>query len=570
MRLGLAGLQSISIKRRSVWTGPIRAAARLRSLCTGSVAQQTAEAKIFGLSHSYGITKAMIALIEIWFSVKVTFQASMYRNPRSRLFFAAGGVGAIRALVTNLARESGGNGSALVGYADIGVVTSALSRFLGFVNFFLRIAPTAAELAKQIDNLQYAGSLDIRDPALLLIQGRACLKRGDFAGAAAFARHALMIQAVCIDSQKLLFDTLTAARQHGDTTKPSDISIENLKGRFCSRPFTTLVSGSEGRTFICDCPAYVPIATGNLLYSEGAEDVWNSPVAQEIRRSVLDGDYSYCSRTLCGLIKEDLLPRNEDITDPALRDVIDNHLTKLEAGPSTVQLSHDPSCNLACPSCRSEIITLKNTELGTYEAARDRVVMPLLARTKGTVMLSGGGDPFASKHYRSILAGLNAETDKDLTIALLTNALVLTPKQWDEFKGAHPLIRSILVSVDAARPETYAYVRRPGNFTRLMPNLEFLAEQRRAGAFGLFGLCFVVQERNFREMPEFVELGKKLGVDAIWFQRLVNFGTFDEQGLRDADVGDPNHAHHEEFTQILQDPRLKDPSVHLFTAFLDR
>jgi MoaA/NifB/PqqE/SkfB family radical SAM enzyme len=235
-----------------------------------------------------------------------------------------------------------------------------------------------------------------------------------------------------------------------------------------------------------------------------------------------------------------------------------------------VQLSHDPSCNLACPSCRSEIITLKNTELGTYEAARDRVVMPLLARTKGTVMLSGGGDPFASKHYRSILAGLNAETDKDLTIALLTNALVLTPKQWNEFKDAHPLIRSILVSVDAARPETYAHVRRPGNFARLLPNLEFLSQQRRAGAFGLFGLCFVVQERNFREMPEFVDLGRKLGVDAIWFQRLVNFGTFDEQGLRDADVGDPNHAHHTEFTQILQDPRLKDPSVHLFTEFLDR
>lgn len=554
----------------TAWTGPLRAVARLHSLCTGSVTQQAAEARIFGQSHGYGVTKAMIAAILVWFTAKVTFLAWMDYYPKTRLFHVAAGVGAIRALVTSLAREGGGNGNALVGYADIGVVSRVLERFLGAVNFLTWMAPNTAGLAEKVDHLEYAGSLDIRDPALLLIQGRACLKKGDFAGAAALARHSLMIQAVCIDSQKLLFDALSGARKNGDKSKPSDISIEDLKGRFCSRPFTTLVTGVEGRTFICDCPAYVPVATGNLLYSKGAEEVWNSPVAQEIRRSVLDGDYSYCSRTLCGLIKENLLPRSEDVADPALRSIIDNHQTRLDAGPSTVQLSHDPSCNLACPSCRSEIITLKNTELGLYEAARDRVVMPLLSRTKGTVMLSGGGDPFASKHYRSILAGLNAEADKDLTIALLTNALVLTRRQWDEFKGAHPLIRSILVSVDAARPETYAYVRRPGTFKRLLPNLEFLAERRRAGDFGLFGLCFVVQERNFREMPEFVDLGAKLGVDAIWFQRLVNFGTFDEQGLRDADVGDPNHPHHEEFKLILKDPRLQQDSVHLFTAFLDR
>ena len=39
-------------------------------------------------------------------------------------------------------------------------------------------------------------------------------------------------------------------------------------------------------------------------------DVWNSSGAQEIRRSILDGDYSYCSRTLCPMIANDNLPRN--------------------------------------------------------------------------------------------------------------------------------------------------------------------------------------------------------------------------------------------------------------------
>jgi molybdenum cofactor biosynthesis enzyme MoaA len=472
--------------------------------------------------------------------------------------------------VVPASREGFANGRRPVSYTDIGIAALAIRRFLAATAVLTGTAGSAADLATKIDRLWSPTSGQGGDPILLLIQGQELLRKKDFEGAAAIARRSLMIQAVCIDTQRLLYDALKGRQPIGVKTIPADISLEDLSDRFCSRPFTTVVSGSEGRTFLCDCPAYLPTATGNLLYSKNAEEVWNSPVAQEIRRSVLDGDFSYCSRTLCGLLKEGRLEKKSEITDPQIREVINKRQTKLGFGPRTVQLSHDPSCNLACPSCRSEIITLKGSELATYEAARDRVVMPLLARTKGHVMVSGGGDPFASKHYRSILSTINSEKFSDLNISILTNALVLTPKQWDEFRGAHPLIKSLLVSVDAARPETYFDVRRPGRFERLLPNLEFLSERRRNGDFGLFGLCFVVQEKNFREMPEFVDLGRKLGVDLIWFQRLVNFGTFDEQGLRDADVGDPNHPHHAEFQSILADQRMRDPSVHLFTDFLQR
>jgi MoaA/NifB/PqqE/SkfB family radical SAM enzyme len=130
------------------------------------------------------------------------------------------------------------------------------------------------------------------------------------------------------------------------------------------------------------------------------------------------------------------------------------------------------------------------------------------------------------------------------------------------------MLESVLVSVDAARPETYAIVRRPGRFDRLMPNLEFLARKRAEGAFPTFGLCFVVQKLNYREMPEFVELGQRLGVDRIWFQRIVNFGAFTPEETRAVDVASPDHPEHAEFLKILEHPAMRHRSVSLFSDFL--
>src|SRR3982751_5729041 len=56
------------------------------------------------------------------------------------------------------------------------------------------------------------------------------------------------------------------------------------------------------------------------------------------------------------------LPLKAEITDPPLRRYIDERSVVLEEVPQMVQLNHDPTCNLACPSCRTEIITAKADE----------------------------------------------------------------------------------------------------------------------------------------------------------------------------------------------------------------
>jgi MoaA/NifB/PqqE/SkfB family radical SAM enzyme len=96
-----------------------------------------------------------------------------------------------------------------------------------------------------------------------------------------------------------------------------------------------------------------------------------------------------------------------------------------------------------------------------------------------------------------------------------------------------------------------------------MQNLDLMAEMRRAGSIRRFQINFVVQEENYREIPEFVELGTRIGVDSIWFQRLTNYGAYTEGAFARADVTSPEHPKHAELLDILRRPIMRQPALDI-------
>jgi hypothetical protein len=396
--------------------------------------------------------------------------------------------------------------------------------------------------------------------ATLVAKGEYCLETGQADEATALARRAFAAKP-CFTAEDLLVRSWRAKLQANPAMPlPTEVAVHDLSERFCPEPFRRLVSGFAGGTHLCHCPQMVPFEVGNLLQDASVDQIWNSEAAMEIRRSIIDGDFSYCSRSLCSAIVADTLPKRNEVADPVLRHYIDKRITHLEAGPTYLQLSYDPSCNLACPSCRTDIVMATPEAVDRYQAAKDRVVLPLLRKTHGTVMITGGGDPFASKHWRSILAALNPTEYPGLKLDILTNGL-LVARQWHQFPALGTMLAHVQVSIDAARPETYAIVRRPGRWEELRPNLDFISRMRRSGEIPFFGINFVVQKENFREMIEFVQLGKELGVDFVLFQRMFNFASFSEEAFRERDVASPTHPDHAELRDILKHPLMRDPIV---------
>jgi len=108
-----------------------------------------------------------------------------------------------------------------------------------------------------------------------------------------------------------------------------------------------------------------------------------------------------------------------------------------------------------------------------------------------------------------------------LDISLITNGSLLTPERSQNLLAAG--LTRLMVSVDAARPETYALVRPGGHWETLRENLAaFLAVRRAAGSeLPLLRLSFVEMKVNLAERELFRETFAPLA-DYLSFQRYQN------------------------------------------------
>jgi MoaA/NifB/PqqE/SkfB family radical SAM enzyme len=328
-------------------------------------------------------------------------------------------------------------------------------------------------------------------------------------------------------------------------------------GLYCSQPFRYAQIDPLGDVYLC-CPQTLPEPAGNL-YRDDLATVWNSPKAQQIWSAILDGSFRFCSELTCGALQMRQLPRLDEVGDSEFAEEIKSDRTVLDHGPETMNLSYDRSCNLACPSCRDEIITLAGTARQRAEVIHDRALGNGLKDAR-RLIITGSGDPLGSRLYLSFLRGFDPRSAPDLRIHLSTNGLLLTRKMWESI--CHQAIDRIDVSVDAASPDTYR-ANRGGDFGLLVENLHFMGELRRSGAIGGFELHYVAQANNYREMADFVRLGASVGCDMVCFKQLMNWGTYTEADYLARAVQLDRHAEHEAFLGILADPIFRSPGVYM-------
>jgi MoaA/NifB/PqqE/SkfB family radical SAM enzyme len=331
---------------------------------------------------------------------------------------------------------------------------------------------------------------------------------------------------------------------------------------FCARPFEFFEVDAEGDAWVC-CQDWIDTPIGNLR-EHSLMEVWNSPVAQDIRRSILDGSFKYCNKETCPKIVSNSLVEIQNITNPYRKKIVEERPIVLENGPLTLNLGYDNSCNLACRSCRPHIIALTGDKFGAAELIQQRVIAEGLRNAKRAI-ITGHGDAIASKLFRRLLQDLEAKQFPDLKIDLMTNGLLFTPAIWESFRKAHRAIRSVSISIDAATEETFKINRGNADFRKLLKNLEFIGRLKTDEKLTFFEISFVVQRNNYREMKAFVEMGRRLSCDTVLFQQIINWGcgTYNAEQFREVAVHQKQHPEHEAFVEVLRDPIFADPIVNL-------
>lgn len=335
----------------------------------------------------------------------------------------------------------------------------------------------------------------------------------------------------------------------------------DLSGTFCSVPFRQL-DVLETSSHQC-CASWLHASAGNLQ-TTGWQDVWNSATAKAIRQSIHDGTYRYCNKAACPSIAGKTLQTKEEARaeSESWARIVDEEIIELEDAPETVNLAYDRTCNLACPSCRTEKYAADSKTRERYAVMQRDNILPML-KTAKTVFVTGSGDPFASKNFRSLIKDLTAEEYPDLKFQIMTNAMLLTRKQWAEFPTLHGRTSLMKVSIDAATGPTHETLRLGAKWPTMMENMLFAGELSASGDVDCYELVFTVQQDNFKEMGDAVDLAKQVGADSIYFARITNWGTFTTEQFRHKAVFMPSHPEYADFLTEMQDQRLLDPMVRL-------
>jgi len=321
----------------------------------------------------------------------------------------------------------------------------------------------------------------------------------------------------------------------------------------CSRPFERISVYPDGSIYTC------PIAgvkfrhnIGNI-FTDKFETVWNSKNACRLRLGVSKGNFEYCNRhckeiTGSGNLNGENGLQQRDEFYLSINSIDDCVLSN---GPKKINLYLDESCNLHCPSCRKLPYVANKTETDRIFQLLDEKIAPLLPECEILTLLITG-DFFSSNATKKFVRKhINHEQYPKLRLFLMTNAQLLNEKTWSGFPNLKDVPIDLSISIDAASRETYEKLRRGGKWEILINNLDYILTLKRKGQFRLIRFNFLVQKDNCGEIVEFAEMARRYCVDEVWYQRLSNWGTYNEKEFETLDVLNPAHPQFNSTVELL-------------------
>ena len=337
------------------------------------------------------------------------------------------------------------------------------------------------------------------------------------------------------------------------------------KEYICSAPFN-YTEVFDDRQYLC-CPSWLPV---DVWDGKSIKSSFFSDKAKEVRESIIDGSYKYCDEKQCPYLSG--LKNNNYSTKFVKKDKKSIEFFRNKNEIQTVNFCFDRSCNFQCPSCRSELINYYGKDRKQVEEKLDEITNEISSTVK-RLYLTGTADPFYSKSFREFLETLDSKKFNKLeSIHLHTNGSLWNKTMWERVKAIHPYVNSCEVSIDAGTKETYeTKTRIGGKWDVLLENLEFITT---IDTIKFFSFSFVVQDSNFREMKLFYDMITNYMKDSkskfdVFYNSIVNWGTYTEEEYLEKNVTNPNHKDHKEFLEVLEEmkdlPFFTNNFNHLYT-----
>jgi len=332
--------------------------------------------------------------------------------------------------------------------------------------------------------------------------------------------------------------------------------------KLCPYPFSRLqTSNFTDRfdnlfgTFLPCVPSWFKDEYFKLKKEDKLDDIWNGVAAQELRKRMYEGDFSFCDRKACQiplfsideLADPDIVFKETPIP-PENIEAIKNKNPIMPSGPSSLYLTSDFTCNLNCPICRNKIIT--NEAKPTDSALEEFDYVFSVKDSLEVIKLANGGEVFYSKLQRKLLKSLNNDDFPKLRrVHIVSNGTMFNKKNYDLLHPGTKFIRDVNISLDAATKEIYEIVRGP-NFDDVIKNVKWLGEMRKSNNIEFYSFHIIIVKDNFRDIPNIINLAKENNVDRVLLQPFLA-NPYGQYNTEEQSVHFTSHPDHKEFMDLL-------------------
>ena len=159
-------------------------------------------------------------------------------------------------------------------------------------------------------------------------------------------------------------------------------------------------------------------------------------------------------------------------------------------------------CNYECIMCGgkwSSSIRKNREKLPPLKSPYDENFINQLVEFMPTMQVANflGGEPFLNSIYYKIW-DLMYEHCPNIFVSITTNGSIFNPRIKDILTKLKK--SCIVVSLDSLKEETYQFIRKNGNFEKVMKNIQ---EFKSLGKFASIAFCPMIQ--NVRELPDIIK-----------------------------------------------------------------